>query len=68
MQSITFVIGVKALLLVVAALYTAAIFTRPRRVGQSDDAPPKPDGEKLDWEDTAVIEDHDEQLAEPLGV
>ena len=31
LQSVTFVIGIKALLLIVTGLYLAAFFTRPRR-------------------------------------
>ena len=31
LQSVTFVIGIKALLLIVAGLYLAAMLTRPRR-------------------------------------
>jgi hypothetical protein len=34
LQSITFVIGIKALLLIVAGLYLAAILTRPKRVAK----------------------------------
>ena len=30
LQTVTFVIGIKALLLIVAALYLAAVVTRPR--------------------------------------
>lgn len=32
LQTLTFVVGIKALLLVVAALYVAALLTRPRGV------------------------------------
>ena len=35
LQSITFLTGIKALLLVVAALYVAAALTRPRRSTES---------------------------------
>jgi hypothetical protein len=36
LQSITFIIGIKALLLIVAALYMAAFFTRPRASQQAE--------------------------------
>ncbi len=62
LQTITFVVGVKALLLVVAALYAAALATRPRKSGQ----------EQTDAEDEqpAVAQpDHSiTEVAEPLTV
>ncbi|MEQ8787019.1 MAG: methyltransferase domain-containing protein [Pirellulaceae bacterium] len=41
LQSVTFLVGIKALLLIVAALYVAAMLTRPRRPSapQSDETP-----------------------------
>jgi hypothetical protein len=36
LQSVTFVVGIKALLLLVAGLYLAAIVTRPRRAAKPE--------------------------------
>jgi spermidine synthase len=43
LQSVTFVIGIKALLLLVAALYVAAMLTRPRASATLSAETPKPD-------------------------
>jgi hypothetical protein len=39
LQSVTFLVGIKALLLIVAGLYLAAVLTRPRAAPGSDEAP-----------------------------
>jgi hypothetical protein len=49
LQAITFLTGVKALLLVVAAFYAIALCTRPRSV-------------KTDKRQTCAIEEHDEPV------
>lgn len=70
MQSLTFVIGVKALLLVVAAMYIVAIVTFPTGQNQRRRSDHEIDDEDCD----AVIEMDDEpavaseEFAEPVGV
>jgi hypothetical protein len=42
LQSVTFVTGIKALLLIVAGLYLAAFLTRPRTVVATSGGTPNP--------------------------
>ena len=72
LQSITFVVGVKALLLVVAGLYLAAVFTRPKKLGdfeegdtEASDHQQDSGTEPLDVDDS---ESSDEELTEPACV
>lgn len=60
LQSVTFVIGIKALLLLVAALYVAAMLTRPRKTEERS-----PEGESSDAAEETPMP-HDEP--EPAGV
>lgn len=55
LQSVTFIVGIKALLLIVAALYTAAVLTGPRQIASREEAP-----RDLDDEDTAVEDYQDD--------
>ena len=68
LQSITFVVGIKALLLIVAGLYLAAVMTRPK-LGASDENPTAEDaaGSRRDEDLYYEPTDHEER-AEPVGV
>lgn len=51
LQAVTFVVGVKALLIIVAVLYAAALVTRPKHVAVSETvAPPRDEELQLDTE------------------
>ena len=70
LQSVTFLIGIKALLLVVAGLYLIALFTAPREAAardDSDDTPRKRDAVRPRAEEEAT-ERVEEQPLEPAGV
>jgi hypothetical protein len=42
LQTLTFVVGIKALLLIVAALYIAAMLTRPKGAAATTQPRPEP--------------------------
>jgi hypothetical protein len=63
LQAVTFVVGVKALLLVVAALYAAALATRPKRA-----APPEAEASPADQESQPDMELPIPPFAEPALV
>ncbi len=66
LQSVTFVLGIKALLLIVAALYTAAIMTRPQTAEVSESE----DEQDADWniEQESDEVQEDVEFGEPLSV
>lgn len=52
LQSVTYIIGIKALLLLVAGLYSAALMFRPRILKSSEDAPSEKTRDALGLEQT----------------
>lgn len=66
LQSVTFVLGIKALLLIVTALYTAAIVTRPQSASASDAG----DQQDAKWDVEPECDDMQEtvEFGEPLAI
>ena len=59
LQSVTFLVGIKALLLIVAGLYMAAVFTRPRLTQSSEPRAPKERAARSELESESESEKDD---------
>jgi spermidine synthase len=68
LQTVTFVTGIKALLLIVAALYTAAMLTRPKGAGATEWQPLGDDEYDEYSRPVAKRSDPSEEFAEPFAV
>lgn len=66
LQAVTFVVGVKALLLIVAGLYVAALMTRPKRVFPP--AAPEADGQGRQRATHGTVNHSQEPAAPPEPV